>query len=279
MKRRSVTLRVAQLACLLCQVANASGAFTLPAASCFHLGGGQVPEVRQVEPPFHSVYQGPTSFRGPARGLEQALTDDGETGLFSPIGWNNGLPNDHQLIPDTGHNRAGDPASVVSAGAAVDMPPEMPPQAPASQSFDWNGWYAGGCLGFATGSSNWSGAPGGGAAPPPRPRPGRLPRSFQPDPFCRWDRELLRRIAGRLQQGVAVARPLGSGDRCHVPEHDLRNAVVLLATCRTGELQGRPAGVGKRTRPPGLRARSLVAVRHRRVRLGLRPADTEPARR
>jgi high affinity Mn2+ porin len=167
MKRRSVTLRVAQLVCLLCQVPNASGAFTLPAASWFHLVGGQVPEVRQVEPPFHSAYQGPTSFRGPARELEQALTDDGETGLFSRIGWNNGLPGDYQLIADTGHNRAGDPASVVSAGAAVDMPPEMPPHAPASQSFDWNGWYAGGRLGFATGSSNWSATPGGAHAPAP----------------------------------------------------------------------------------------------------------------
>ncbi len=128
MTRRSVTLRVAQLACLLCQVANASGAFTLPASSWFHLVGGQVPEVRQVEPPFHG---------------------------------------DYQLIADTGHNRAGDPASVVSAGAAVDMPPEMPPQASASQSFDWSGWYAGGRLGFATGSSNWSATPGGAHAPAP----------------------------------------------------------------------------------------------------------------
>ena len=77
MKRRSVTLGVAQLACLLCQVTNASGAFTLPAASWFHLVGGQVPEVRQVEPPFHGAYQGPTGFPSPARELEQALTDDG----------------------------------------------------------------------------------------------------------------------------------------------------------------------------------------------------------
>src|SRR4029453_15100029 len=167
MKRRSVTLRVAQLAYLLCQVANASGAFTLPAASWFHLVGGRGPEVWQVEPPFHSAYQGPTSFRGPARELEQALTDDGETGLFSRMGGNNGLPGDYQLLADTGHNRAGDQASVVSAGAAVDMPPEMLPQAPASQSFDWNGWYAGGRLGFATGSSNWSETPGGEHAPAP----------------------------------------------------------------------------------------------------------------
>jgi high affinity Mn2+ porin len=167
MKRRSVTLRVAQLACLLCQVANASGAFTLPAASWFHLVGGQVPEVWQVEPPFHSAYRGPTSFRGPARELEQALTDDGETGLFSRMGWNNGLRGDYQLIADTGHNRAGGSAFVVSAGAAADMPPEMPPQASANQRFDWNGWYAGGRLGLATGSSKWSATQRGAAAPVP----------------------------------------------------------------------------------------------------------------
>src|SRR4029453_16587406 len=78
-KRRSVRLRVAQLACLLCQVASASGAFTLAAGSWPSRGGAQVPDW-QVKPPFHSAYQRPNRFRGPAHELEQAPTDDGETG-------------------------------------------------------------------------------------------------------------------------------------------------------------------------------------------------------
>ncbi len=106
----------------------------------------------------------------------------------------------------------------------------------------------------------------------------RLPRSFQPDPLFRWDRELLRWTAIRLRQGAAVARSPGPRDGCHVPQHRFRNADVLLAARRTGELQGRRAGVGKRPRPPGLRARPLVAVWNGRVCLGLRPADAHPIR-
>ena len=72
-----------------------------------------------------------------------------------------------QLIADPGHDPACAPAPAVSVAATADTPPEMSSAAPASQSFDWNGWYAGGRLGFATGSSNWSATRGGAHAPAP----------------------------------------------------------------------------------------------------------------
>jgi high affinity Mn2+ porin len=191
-KRRSVTLGVAQLAGLLCRVASASVALTLPAAPWPYLVGGQVPVVWQARSPFHSVYQGPNSFRGPRQ--EQALTDDGEISLFSRMGWDNGATETFacteadgtlatgaqiaspwrgrlaaraevesyhllQLMPRLG--LTGD----YSAAAAADMPPEIPPEASANPSFDWNGWYAGGRLGWATGSSNWSATRSGARAP------------------------------------------------------------------------------------------------------------------
>lgn len=112
MKRRSVKLRVAQLAYLLCQVASASGALTLPAASWSYSVGGQ-------------------------------------------------------SIADSGHDCARGVPSVASATPVDAMASEVPARAPAIQSFDWNGWYAGGRLGFATGSSSWSAARGGARAPAP----------------------------------------------------------------------------------------------------------------
>jgi high affinity Mn2+ porin len=44
---------------------------------------------------------------------------------------------------------------MVAAPAAADVPPEMPRES-ASQRLDWNGWYAGGRMGLAIGSSHWS---------------------------------------------------------------------------------------------------------------------------
>jgi high affinity Mn2+ porin len=44
-------------------------------------------------------------------------------------------------------------------------PAEAPPPAAPSQSFDWNGWYAGGHIGLAGGSSRWSARGAGGFAP------------------------------------------------------------------------------------------------------------------
>src|SRR5262249_54041958 len=46
---------------------------------------------------------------------------------------------------------------------------DLLPTASADQSFDWNGWYVGGRVGLATGSSNWSATRGGAGGPrPPR---------------------------------------------------------------------------------------------------------------
>jgi len=160
MKRRSVKLGVARLACLLCQVANASGGPMLPAA-WFHLAGDQVPEIGDVEPPFHSAYQGPSSFRGFELG-DGRLSYPRELILDPP---RLGLTDDDPLIADPGHNRARDPESLVSAAAAGDVPPEIPRQVSADQRFDWSGWYAGGRLGIATGSSRWSATRSGAHAP------------------------------------------------------------------------------------------------------------------
>jgi high affinity Mn2+ porin len=145
MRRRSARLGVAQLACLLGQVASTSGALTLPAAPRPYLVGSQVRMVSQ--------YQGPNGFRGAPEELEQGPTGDDETSLFSP--------GDYQLVADAGHRPACGPASVVSA----DVADEMPPETSADQSFDWSGWYAGGRLGLATGSSNWSASRHGARAP------------------------------------------------------------------------------------------------------------------
>jgi high affinity Mn2+ porin len=143
-KRRYVRLGVAQLACLLGQVASTSGAVMLPAAPRPYLDSGQVRVLSQ--------YQGPNGCGAPEE-LEQAPSGDDETSLFSP--------GDYQLIADAGHRRACDPTSVVSADVAAEMPPETSPD----QSFDWNGWYAGGRLGLATGSSSWSASRPGARAP------------------------------------------------------------------------------------------------------------------
>jgi high affinity Mn2+ porin len=162
MKRRSVKLGVGRLACLLCQVANASGGPMLPAAWS-HLAGDQVPRVGDVEPPFRSADQGPSSFRGFALG-------DGR--LFHPRDLALDPPrlvvaDDDPLIADPGHDRGRDPESLVSAGVADDVPPEIPRQVSADQRFDWSGWYAGGRLGVATGSSRWSATRSGTHAPVP----------------------------------------------------------------------------------------------------------------
>ncbi|HEY1417481.1 MAG TPA: hypothetical protein VGF41_06225, partial [Myxococcaceae bacterium] len=56
---------------------------------------------------------------------------------------------------------------MVPPAATAELAPEMPQQASPTQSFDWNGWYAGGRIGFATGSSNWSATRGGARADDP----------------------------------------------------------------------------------------------------------------
>src|SRR5262249_59521596 len=105
-KRRSVRLGVAQLACLLGQVASKSGAVTLPAAPRPYLDSGQVRVLSQ--------YQGPNGCGAPEE-LEQAPTGDDETSLFSP--------GDYQLIADAGHRRARDPPPAASGDAPAAPPP------------------------------------------------------------------------------------------------------------------------------------------------------------
>jgi high affinity Mn2+ porin len=48
-------------------------------------------------------------------------------------------------------------AAIAGKVAAADLPVKAPPQLPA---YDWTGFYAGGHLGYAWGSSNWTTAPG-----------------------------------------------------------------------------------------------------------------------
>src|SRR5262245_62738689 len=51
--------------------------------------------------------------------------------------------------------------------AAVDGPVKMPPQASDSPSpFDWTGFYFGGHVGYATGSSNFAATTTGASASP-----------------------------------------------------------------------------------------------------------------
>lgn len=51
------------------------------------------------------------------------------------------------------------------AAAADTSSSEMPGQASVSPTFDWSGWYVGGRIGLATGSSNWSETQSGASAP------------------------------------------------------------------------------------------------------------------
>jgi len=53
-----------------------------------------------------------------------------------------------------------------AAWAQSGEPVAAPAPAAPSPSFDWNGWYAGGHLGLAGGSSRWSATGAGGSAPP-----------------------------------------------------------------------------------------------------------------
>src|SRR5262245_54964346 len=73
-----------------------------------------------------------------------------------------------QPIGHPAHERIRGPAPVSSTPAAPDVPPESPPREPPNPSFDWNGWYAGGRMGWATGSSNWSATRRGAGAHVPR---------------------------------------------------------------------------------------------------------------
>ena len=67
------------------------------------------------EPPFQSAEAEPSSMCVPPREPEQAPTRGGGTDLFP--------------YPEA---------------------PDMPPEAPPGQPFDWNGWYVGGRMGLAT---------------------------------------------------------------------------------------------------------------------------------
>jgi high affinity Mn2+ porin len=48
---------------------------------------------------------------------------------------------------------------------AADLPTTLPLKAPAATDYDWTGFYVGGHVGLATGSSGWTLAPVGGGAP------------------------------------------------------------------------------------------------------------------
>ena len=49
--------------------------------------------------------------------------------------------------------------------ADVSLPVKAPPPKPQENSYDWSGFYAGAHFGYAAGSSHWSAASTGAAAP------------------------------------------------------------------------------------------------------------------
>ena len=100
---------------------------------------------------------------------------------------------------------------------------------------------------------------------------------IEPDPDVRRDGKLLWRTSRRLQLGVALRPSSRARGRRAVPQHRFRDADVLLAIHGAGAISGRPPDVGNRTWPRGLGSRSLVAVRHGRLRLGLRRDQSTPA--
>jgi high affinity Mn2+ porin len=57
--------------------------------------------------------------------------------------------------------------SLPRVAAGADLPIEMPLKAPAKKpsAFDWTGFYLGGHLGYATGTSKWSATQNGAAGP------------------------------------------------------------------------------------------------------------------
>ena len=79
--------------------------------------------------------------------------------------------------------------------AADDITPTKAPPGPVAAGYDWSGFYAGGHLGVAWGSSNWT------ASTIAAPTPGVSGSFglFQPINTFKRDRKLLRRTAGRLQ--------------------------------------------------------------------------------
>jgi high affinity Mn2+ porin len=74
-----------------------------------------------------------------------------------------GLTTDDQCAAEPRH-RARTRASLLHA-AATETASEMPSRASLNPSFEWNGWYAGGGIGLATGSSSWSASRNGTHAP------------------------------------------------------------------------------------------------------------------
>ena len=92
------------------------------------------------------------------------------------------------------------PTAHADRGAA-----NSPTVAPAT--YNWNGFYAGGQMGYAWGTSNWT------ASSPGRRRL-RLAQSRAADRHLRRDRKLLRRLASRLQLHAAEPhRPRRRGRR------------------------------------------------------------------
>src|SRR5215475_6253905 len=68
-------------------------------------------------------------------------------------------------IPAVCQGDTGLPSGTGQDSGATEPPPDTKPEVSTSQSFDWNGWYAGGRIGFATGSTSWSMTRDGADAP------------------------------------------------------------------------------------------------------------------
>ena len=149
---------------------------------------------------------------------------------------------------------------------------------PVAAGYDWSGFYAGGHLGVAWGSSNWT------ASTTAAPTPGVSGSFglFQPIDTFKRDRKLLRGAAGRLQLHAAEPLRRRRRDRRIVSQlsksqrHLHRRYLdIVRAGDRRGELQRDDAVVRHAARPHRLRARQLVVLCDRRVCLGLRPADAD----
>ena len=177
--------------------------------------------------------------------------------------------------------RSGRSSGRFGGGAAADdaivtKAPAIPFAGPA---YNWNGFYAGGHLGYAWGTSNFT------ASSPGAPSvSGSFGLAQTLDTFNEAGK-LLRGFASRVQLHAAEPFPGRRRSRCVVPgvsnsgrPVDRRYVESDIADARRANLHGERARVRHRARPHRLCAGPLAVLRHRRFCLDPQPADADNAR-
>ena len=156
---------------------------------------------------------------------------------------------------------------------AADLTFKAPQTPPA---YDWSGFYVGGHVGYAGGSSDWTSTdPAGGAESE------RHARSLQRLRHIQGNRQLFRRPSEPAT--TTCCRPASSRRRGRRPRFQIRlpvqRRISTSAFAGTANFSDMVLAFGNRARPRRLRVRSLAALRNRRLRLDLRSDHPHAGRR